>query len=350
MLFNDKNLSTGKLSFFSAIIIGIVAMLAGALMHLHILQLLWLSLVTWAAALAIIRYVMERFLYRKIKLIYKLIYQTKATPQEEFFQSHVLPKPTLEEVQHDVELWASQQRNELEVLRKNEKFRKEFLMNLSHELKTPIFAIQGYIHTLLDGAIEDSEVNRTFLKNAAKNIDRLCRLIDDVDEISRLESGEIQLNKEAFVIQDLIKDVFDLLSLKASQKNIQFYLKKGCETPVTVYADKERIREVLINLIDNSIKYGKQDGHTFASVYNTDEQHVLIEISDDGIGIAEEHLTRVFERFYRTDKARSRDAGGTGLGLAIVKHIIEAHGQTIHVRSKPDIGSTFGFTLELFRE
>lgn len=350
MLFNDKNPSPGKLSVISATILSIMVMLLAAILGMRLLNLILLGIITWIAAFATIRYVMEKFLYRKIKLIYKLIYQTKATPQEEFFQSHILPRPTMEEVQRDVELWASQQRDELEVLRKNEKFRKEFLMNLSHELKTPIFAIQGYIHTLLDGAIEDPEVNRMFLKNAAKNVDRLCKLIDDVDEISRLESGEIRLNKEAFIIQDLIKDVFDLLSLKAAQKNIQFYLKKGCETPVTVYADKERIREVLINLIDNSIKYGKQDGHTFASVYNTDEQHVLIEISDDGIGIAEEHLTRVFERFYRTDKARSRDAGGTGLGLAIVKHIIEAHGQTIHVRSKPDIGSTFGFTLELFRE
>lgn len=319
-------------------------------MGLKTIQLAWLLLITTPATYILTRYLTEKFLYRKIKLIYKLIYQTKASPQEEFFHTHILPKPTLEQVQVDVEQWASQQSDQLEILRRNEKFRKEFLMNLSHELKTPIFAIQGYIHTLLDGAIEDQQVNREFLKNAAKNVDRLCRLIDDVDEISRLESGEIQFNKEAFVIQDLIKDVFDLLSLKAAQKNIGFDFKKGCETPIMVYADKERIREVLINLIDNSIKYGKQGGYTLASVYNTDEKHVLIEISDNGIGIAEEHLPRVFERFYRTDKARSRDAGGTGLGLAIVKHIIENHGQSIHVRSKPDIGSTFGFTLELFSE
>jgi two-component system phosphate regulon sensor histidine kinase PhoR len=148
------------------------------------------------------------------------------------------------------------------------------------------------------------------------------------------------------VIQELIKDVFDTLSLKANTKGIKFQIKKGCEAPIHVLADKEKVRQVLINLVDNSIKYGRPDGHTVASIYIMDDKRVLIEISDDGIGISEEHLSRVFERFYRTDRARSRDIGGTGLGLAIVKHIIEAHGQTINIRSKPEIGSTFGFTLE----
>jgi two-component system phosphate regulon sensor histidine kinase PhoR len=154
------------------------------------------------------------------------------------------------------------------------------------------------------------------------------------------------INKETFVIQDMIKDVFDTLSLKANTKGIKFNIKKGCEAPVAVQADKEKIRQVLMNLVDNSIKYGKNDGHTIASIYVMDDKQVLVEISDDGLGIAEEHLPRVFERFYRTDRARSRDIGGTGLGLAIVKHIIEAHNQTINVRSKLEIGSTFGFTLE----
>ncbi len=249
-----------------------------------------------------------------------------------------------------MEKWASQKKEELENLRRNEAFRKEFLLNLSHELKTPIFAVQGYIHTLLDGAIDDPAVNKVFLKNATKNIDRLCRLIDDLDEISKLESGEMTINKEQFVIQDLIRDVFDTLSIKAKQKDIKFSIKKGCEAPVHVYADKEKIRQVLINLIENSVKYGKPDGQTIASVYNMDGKRALVEISDTGIGMAEEHLPRVFERFYRTDRARSRDIGGTGLGLAIVKHIVEAHDQTINVRSKVEVGSTFGFTLELGRE
>ena len=158
------------------------------------------------------------------------------------------------------------------------------------------------------------------------------------------------INKELFVVQDLVKDVFDTLSLKANQKDIKFSIKKGCEAPVYVMADKEKIRQVLINLIENSVKYGKPDGQTIASIYNMDGKRVLIEISDSGIGMSEEHLPRVFERFYRTDRARSRDIGGTGLGLAIVKHIVEAHDQTINVRSKLDVGSTFGFTLELGKD
>ena len=242
------------------------------------------------------------------------------------------------------------EKEELENLRRNEAFRKEFLLNLSHELKPPSSPCRGTSIRCWTGRWKTPNVNKDFLKKATKNIDRLCRLIDDLDEISKLESGEMTINKEQFIIQDLIRDVFDTLAIKARQKDIKFGIKKGCEAPVPVYADKEKIRQVLINLIENSVKYGKPDGQTIASIYNMDGKRVLIEISDSGIGMAEEHLPRVFERFYRTDRARSRDIGGTGLGLAIVKHIVEAHDQTINVRSKVDVGSTFGFTLELGRE
>jgi two-component system phosphate regulon sensor histidine kinase PhoR len=245
-----------------------------------------------------------------------------------------------------VEKWAEQRKEEIEMLKQNEAFRKEFLQNLSHEFKTPVFAIQGYVDTLLNGALEKQEVNRQFLENAARNIDRLVNLIDDLDEISRLESGEMVLQKSNFVVQDLIREVFESLSIKASHKNARCGIKKGCESPISVYADKEKTRQVLINLVDNAIKYGKQNGLIEASIYNTDGKNILVEISDDGTGIAEEHLPRIFERFYRTDYGRSRNIGGTGLGLAICKHIIEADGHSIHVRSKPDIGSTFGFTLD----
>jgi two-component system phosphate regulon sensor histidine kinase PhoR len=171
-------------------------------------------------------------------------------------------------------------------------------------------------------------------------------LLNDLDEISQLETGEQQLYKKNFVIQDLIKEVYDSLSIKTSQKNIKSFIKKGCEAPVAVYADKEKIKQVLINLVENACKYGKMNGNIWASIYKTDDEQVLIEISDDGTGIEEEHVPRIFERFYRTDAARSRDKGGTGLGLAICKHIIEAHGQHIHVRSRIDIGTTVGFTLD----
>lgn len=345
-MFKAKNLSPQKLAGFTALILSVVITLGTLLINAHWKIVLIAFVLTFLVSYYLYLYTLQNFIYRKIKLIYKFIYQTKASKREEFFNKNILPLKTIEEVSEDVEKWASQKKEELDMLRRNEEFRKEFLLNLSHELKTPIFAVQGYIHTLLDGALEDPNVNKIFLKNATKNIDRLCRLIDDLDEISKLESGEMTINSENFVIQDLIRDVFDTLSLKANTKGIKFNVKKGCEAPIHVLADKEKVRQVLINLVDNSIKYGRPDGHTVASIYVMDDKRVLIEISDDGIGIAEEHLPRVFERFYRTDRARSRDIGGTGLGLAIVKHIIEAHGQTINIRSKPEIGSTFGFTLE----
>jgi two-component system phosphate regulon sensor histidine kinase PhoR len=174
----------------------------------------------------------------------------------------------------------------------------------------------------------------------------MVTLVNELDEIARLESGEQPLSKTNFIIQEVIKEVFESLSIQTSARHIKCSFKKGCEQPVVVYADKEKIKQVIINLVSNATKYGKENGHIVASIYNTDGRHVLIEISDDGTGIAEEHLPRIFERFYRTDKGRSRDVGGTGLGLAICKHIIEAHGQAIHVRSKVDIGTTIGFTLE----
>ncbi|MDE1191983.1 MAG: ATP-binding protein [Arachidicoccus sp.] len=290
---------------------------------------------------------LRRFIYRKIKLIYKFIYQTKASKREEFFYKNVIPQKTIEEVEEDVQEWSQKKNEEIESLRENEKYRKEFLQNFSHEIKTPIFSIQGYLNTLLSGALEDEEMSVKFIMNAARNVDRMVNLVNDIDEISRLESGTQPLHKTHFIIQELIKDVFESIQMQTTEKSIRCSIKKGCEAPVTVFADQEKIRQVITNLVVNAIKYGKQNGHITASIYRTDEMHALIEISDDGIGISEEHLPRIFERFYRTDTGRSRNSGGTGLGLAICKHIIEAHSQTIHIRSKPAVGTTVGFTLQI---
>ncbi len=303
-------------------------------------------LVIFLGSYSLILYTLQNFIYRKIKLIYKFIYQTKASKKEEFYYKSILPQKSIDEVRDDVVSWAEQRKEEIEMLQQNEAYRKEFLQNLSHELKTPIFAIQGYVDTLLNGALDKPDVNLKFLQSTSRNIDRLVNLVDDLDEITKLESGEQLLLKDSFVIQDLLKEVYESLVLKADEKQIKSIIKKGCELPLTVYADKEKIRQVFTNLVDNAIKYGKQNGIIEASFYKVDGARVLIEISDDGSGIAEEHLLRIFERFYRTDLARSRKVGGSGLGLAICKHIIEAHGQTIHVRSKMDVGSTFGFTLQ----
>lgn len=345
-MFSIKNLSPNQLSAFTALILSLPISVGFYVVKPELLIPLVAFSITFTGSYLLIRFVLDSFIYRKIKLIYKYIYQTKASKKEEMYYKYILPAKSIDEVSEDVENWADQKRAEIEVLESNEAYRKEFLQNLSHEFKTPIFAIQGYVDTLLNGALENSAVNRKFLENAARNVNRMVDLVNDLDEITKLESGEQLLYKQNFVIQDLIRDVFETLSLKAAERNIRCNIKKGCEHPIEVFADKEKISQVLINLIENAIKYGKQDGTITASVYNTDDIHVLIEISDDGIGISEEHLPRIFERFYRTDRGRSRNVGGTGLGLAICKHIIEAHGQNIHVRSKPDVGTTLGFTLE----
>jgi two-component system phosphate regulon sensor histidine kinase PhoR len=349
-MFDAKNINPRQISLVNAFTIALV----GGLANLVFIRIWWAFIVTFAVLFAIAffltHFFIQQFIYRKIKLIYKFIYQTKATKREEFYYKNILPQKSIDEVSEDVEKWAAQRKEEIEVLKQNEAYRKEFLQNLSHEFKTPVFAIQGYVDTLLHGALENQEVNRKFLHSASKNVDRLVNLIDDLDEISKLESGEQKLNLSVFIIQDLTREVFESLSFKALEKDIRCTIKKGCESPVNVYADKEKIRQVLINLVDNAIKYGRSGGLVEASIYNTDGKNILIEISDDGLGIGEEHLPRIFERFYRTDYGRSRNIGGTGLGLAICKHIIEAHGHSIHVRSKTDVGSTFGFTLAAKKE
>lgn len=344
-MFSKKNLSPQQLSALTALMLSVPIALG-----IFIFKPAWwialLSfLVIFLGSYGLILFSLQTFIYRKIKLIYKLISQTKATKREEFYYKKVLPQKGIDEVRIDVENWAIQKKQEVEILKENERFRKEFLQNVSHELKTPIFAIQGYVDTLLGGAIHNEAVNTKFLQSAARNVDRLVNLLDDLDEISKLESGEWKLNLQSFIIQDVVRDIYDSLEIKLREKAINAFIKKGCEIPLTVVADKEKIRQVLINIIDNAIKYGRENGNIEASFYSVDGENILIEISDDGYGIAAEHMPRLFERFYRTDQARSRGAGGSGLGLSICKHIIEAHGQSIHVRSKIDVGTTFGFSL-----
>jgi two-component system phosphate regulon sensor histidine kinase PhoR len=347
---STKNLSPKQLSALTAILLalpiaaGIYVLTGNGVVGAASL------LIIFSGSYGLILFTLEKFIYRKIKLIYKLIHQTKATKKEEVYFKYILPQKSIDEVREDVEKWGEKRNEEIELLKKNEAYRKEFLQNLAHEFKTPIFAIQGYVDTLLSGAMEDLVIRKKFLENTAKNVERLVNLMNDLDEISTLERGEQLLYKQNFVVQDLTREIFESLSIKTHNKNIRTTIKKGCESPITVFADKEKIRMVLINLVENATKYGKPGGSIVASVYKIDEKNVLIEISDDGIGIEEEHLLRIFERFYRTDAARSRDKGGTGLGLAICKHIIEAHGQSVHVRSRPDVGTTIGFTLESRRD
>src|SRR5260221_4753659 len=324
---STKNLSPKQLSALTAsllalpISVGIYILTGNRVVGLTSL------LIIFTGSYALILFTLEKFIYRKIKLIYKLIHQTKATKKEEVYFKYILPQKSIDEVREDVEKWGEKRNEEIELLKKNEAYRKEFLQNLAHEFKTPIFAIQGYVDTLLNGAMEDIAIRKKFLENAAKNVDRLVNLMNDLDEISTLERGEQLLYKQNFIIQDLIKEIFESLSIKTNKKNTRTSIKKGCESPVTVFADKEKIRMVLINLVENATKYGKPNGSIVASIYKIDEKNVLIEVSDDGIGIEEDHLLRILERFYRTDATSSRDKGGTGLGLAVCKRISESHGQ-----------------------
>jgi two-component system phosphate regulon sensor histidine kinase PhoR len=345
-MFSTKNLSPKQLSAFTAFALAVpVGLLVG------VIEKNWFwGAGTFALVLAggylLVSFVLEKFIYRKIKLVYKFINKTKATKREETFYKYVLPQKSIDEVREDVEKWAAENEEQLELLRKNEQFRKEFLQNLSHEFKTPVFAIQSYIETLLSGAMANPQTNKKFLEKTAKNVTRLTHLLNDLDEISKLERGELILYKQNFIIQELVKEVFESLSIHADKQTMQCSIKKGCEAPLTVFADKEKIRQVITNLVENSVKYGRQQGSITASIYKTDGKHTLIEITDDGIGIHEKDLPRIFERFFRTENGRSIDNSGSGLGLAICKHIIEAHGHNMHVRSTEGVGTTIGFTLD----
>lgn len=342
----DKNISPSKLALINAILITLVIFILTMIYQEELVKSLIISSVTFIFSFLLYKKSTEIYIFRKFKIIYKFIYETKATKKEEFFNNNILPQKSIEEVNSDVLKWGKAKREEIKNLRQNEAFRREFLMNLSHELKTPIFTVQGYIDTLLAGALHDNEVNEKFLQHATLGINRLVQLTKDLDEISKLEAGNLKLNPTSFNIHDLIWDVLKELQLEAQKKNIQFNFKEDADYKAQVIADKDKIKQVVVNLVINAIKYGNENGHIYASIYNVDDQKVLVEISDNGPGIADEHIKRIFERFYRIDRARSRDIGGTGLGLAIVKHIIEAHDQTITVRSKENIGSTFGFTLQ----
>lgn len=335
------------LSTIFTLITGILYLLLVVISNLHFpLYLVILSLlVLFFLQYYLYVYFIEKFIYDKIKLIYKTIHSLKLTRETKMELLGSLKGDIVARVEDEVTKWANEQELEIDKMRKLEEYRRQFLANVSHELKTPLFNIQGFTLTLLDGGIEDPVINKDYLERTARNIDRMITIVEDLEVISRLESGEIRLDFTHFNISLLIHEVFENLETKAQKRNIRFFLKEEADSQFIVSADRERIRQVLINLVDNSIKYGNEGGRTKISLYDMDE-NVLVEVSDDGIGIEEQHIHRLFERFYRVDKHRSRSIGGSGLGLAIVKHIIEAHEQTVNVRSATGVGSTFSFTLK----
>lgn len=285
----------------------------------------------------------ENFLHGKIMLLFRSIHSTDT--MDERLKEAARSKDILGDVQKDVEEWASVKQSEIQTLKEQARFRRDFIGNLAHELKTPIFNIQGYLLTLLEGGLDDPKINYDYLGRADKNLERLTALVEDLDSISKLEAGREVLKIEKFNLIELCDELFKLFELRAAEKNIDLRFNKKYDKPIWVKADKSKILQVLTNLLTNAINYGKEEGFCEIRFFDM-SQNILIEVADDGIGVSPDHVSRLFERFYRVDKSRSRHEGGSGLGLAICKHIIESHGQTISARSVLEKGTTFSFTLE----
>ncbi len=341
-----KDLTLGKLAGY--ISIGTAITYGLVYLFIDLLNLRWpyiiaLFLVVVYCIFLFVRYLLDRFVFRKIKLIYKTISRTKNSIKNTSAAQSRLA--SLSEVNREVEEWMTNKESEIAALNELEIYRRNYLGNISHELKTPIFAVQGYIHTLLDGGINDDRIKIKYLHRAAKNVDRLQSIVEDLETINKLESGQLLLNMRIFDIKTLSLDIFEELRVLAEEKSITLDFKQGARKSFRVNADESKIRQVITNLLTNGIKYGRKGGVVLVGFYDM-HVNVLIEVSDDGIGMATEHLKHVFDRFYRIDHSGNRMQGGSGLGLAIAKHIIEAHHQTINVRSTKDKGTTFGFTLE----
>lgn len=339
-----------KTYFFSTITSFIVSLIITFVMtaffyfhtaSIDVFMVLILAIVSFIVCFFTVQFRVEKYIYKQVKRIYNNVSLLEA--------STLQPKnitTDMEALTKEVERYAEDKKIELEALKVREAYRKEFIGNVSHELKTPLFTVQGYILTLLDGAMKDKSVRKKYLQRAAKGVERLIYIVKDLDMITKLEVGDLNLNKERFNVIELVQNVFDMLEMRASRKNISLVFDREYSSSVFVFADRERIQQVLTNLIMNSVKYGKEGGTTEVSVENLTKNKVIVRITDNGEGIAQENITRIFERFYRVDKSGSRREGGSGLGLSIVKHIVEAHEEKIYVESELGVGSEFSFTLE----
>jgi len=310
--------------------------------EINYLYILLAVIIIHLSSFSLIYFLLKKLITKKIKILYRIIHNYKINKED--FPIN-MDEDVLATTEEDVMDWVKLNRDEILKLKEQELFRKEFLGNLSHELKTPIFSIQGYILTLLEGGLEDKDINTKFLNRAAKGVDRMTRIIKDLDVITKFESDRIELNVLNNNIVTISNEVIDALEMKAKENDVTLRFNKKYSEAIIVKCDADKITQVLSNLINNAINYSKKNGYIELRFFDI-EDNVLVEVSDDGIGIKKEHIPRLFERFYRIDKSRARNQGGTGLGLAIVKHIIEAHGQSINVRSTKNEGSTFSFTLK----
>lgn len=337
---------TYKFALKSALYVSLFSM--GFLFFLSFLfyQINWLFIFLFGISVFlfcffVIQYRVERFIYRRVKKIYddvSLLDSTSLRNQPITTDMATLTK--------EVKKFATDKKLEIETLKVREEYRREFLGNVSHELKTPLFTVQGYISTLLDGAMSDKTLRKKYLERAEKGLERLIYIVKDLDMITKLETGDLNLEYSIFDIVELVKNVFDLLEMRANKKNITLTFDSKYAEPIFVYADQEKIQQVVTNLVMNSIKYGRGGGTTEVSIEDLVKNKIIVRITDNGEGIQNHHIPRLFERFYRVDKSGARSEGGSGLGLAIVKHIIEAHNEKIYVESQFGVGSEFSFTLE----
>ncbi len=335
-----------KFAFRSSlfIVIALTSLLGVYMYYSTIFDWLFLvvfSLISYVLSFIIIQFRVEKFIYRRIKKIYDDVSLLESTS----FSSGPITTD-IKTLTEEIEKFAQGKKIEIDTLKIREEYRKDFLGNVSHELKTPLFTVQGYILTLLDGAMNDKKVRVKYLERANKGVERLIYIVKDLDMITKLEAGGLNMELEDFDIVELIQNVFDLLEMRAAKKEISLTFDMHYKEPIMVRADKERMQQVVSNLLVNSIKYGHKNGTTEVSVENLIKNKVIVRVTDNGEGISKDHLSRLFERFYRVDKSRSREVGGSGLGLSIVKHIIEAHNERIYVESVVGVGSEFSFTLE----
>jgi len=343
-----RNLSPRKIIILVSILTAIVQMVTLLIVFRASLVNYWQIIVisilsTFILVFWLTNYLINTFFSETINPIYKIIRTVKVNPDQiaDDMDAYGFSK----NLGQEVDKWAKDKVKQITHLRQMEKYRKEFLGDVSHELKTPIFTIQGYISTLIDGGIDDSNINKKYLLRTEKSIDRMISIVEDLLSISKLETGELDINIEQFDILQLVIDIVEMQEIRASKKNIKFKINNAKPNTILVKADKKLIYQVLLNLIVNSINYGKEGGLTEINIFDM-SQGIMIDVSDNGIGIPKAELPRLFERFYRVDKSRSKEHGGTGLGLSICKHIIEAHQQTITVSSQEGFGSSFSFTLE----
>ena len=335
-----------KFALRSSLFITVLTTLLFVLFHMDLGHMDWaytslFALISFIISFTVIQVRVERFIYRRIKKIYDDVTLLESSS----FSS----KPVTTDMKtltEEIEKFAEGKKIEIDTLKIREEYRKEFLGNVSHELKTPLFTVQGYILTLLDGAMSDKKLREKYLERANKGVERLIYIVKDLDLITKFEAGELKVEREDFDVIELIQNTFDLLEMKAAKKHIALTFDMEYPNPIFVSADREKIQQVISNLLVNSIKYGHANGTTEVSVENLIKNKVIVRVTDNGVGIPKQHIPRLFERFYRVDQSGSRTEGGSGLGLSIVKHIIEAHGEKIYVESEVGVGSEFSFTLE----